>query len=97
MPRKFTPRRLQRKRSRGWRKPADSVCISRPSTFGNYCFTPGMTQDEAARAYGVWLAMQAPAAFRATVKRLLRGKHLLCWCREGTHCHGDHLLRLANE
>lgn len=26
----------------------------------------------------------------------LRGKTLMCWCKEGSPCHGDALLRLAN-
>ena len=29
------PRRLQRQRSAGWRKPAGAVCVSRPSRYGN--------------------------------------------------------------
>jgi len=27
----------------------------------------------------------------------LRGKNLGCWCKVGEPCHGDILLRLANE
>ena len=27
----------------------------------------------------------------------LRGKNLACWCREGSPCHVDTLLQLANE
>ncbi len=26
----------------------------------------------------------------------LRGKDLVCWCREGSPCHGDVLLELAD-
>lgn len=33
------PRRLQRSRSKGWRKPANAVIVCRPSRFGNP-FTP---------------------------------------------------------
>ncbi len=29
------PRRLQRKRSRGWRMPVKTRCVSRPSVYGN--------------------------------------------------------------
>jgi hypothetical protein len=31
------------------------------------------------------------------VRRELRGKVLACWCRVGATCHGDVLLRIANE
>ncbi|MCX7008873.1 MAG: DUF4326 domain-containing protein, partial [Kiritimatiellaeota bacterium] len=27
----------------------------------------------------------------------LRGKHLACWCRIGTPCHADVLLKIAND
>jgi hypothetical protein len=30
-----TPKRIQRKRTTGWRKPENTVCVSRPSIFGN--------------------------------------------------------------
>lgn len=29
------PQRVQRKRTRGWRKPPNTVCVSRPSRWGN--------------------------------------------------------------
>ena len=29
--------------------------------------------------------------------KTLRGKNLACWCKPGTACHADVLLRLANE
>lgn len=29
------PKRTQRKRTRGWRKPAGAVCVTRPSIYGN--------------------------------------------------------------
>jgi hypothetical protein len=30
-----TPRRVQRSRAKGWRMPENTVCVSRPSVFGN--------------------------------------------------------------
>ena len=30
-----TPRRIQRKRTKGWRLPSNTVCVSRPSKWGN--------------------------------------------------------------
>ena len=29
------PKRIQRKRTKGWRKPENTVCVSRPSRWGN--------------------------------------------------------------
>lgn len=31
------------------------------------------------------------------IRAALRGKTLMCWCEEGTPCHADSLLRIANE
>ena len=38
------PKRVQRKRTAGWRKPADTVIVSRPSRFGNP-FTVAMAYE----------------------------------------------------
>lgn len=38
-----------------------------------------------------------PGSTLATAARVtLRGKNLGCWCAEGSPCHGDYLLWLAN-
>lgn len=29
------PKRIQRRRSKGWRLPADAVCVTRPGRWGN--------------------------------------------------------------
>jgi Domain of unknown function (DUF4326) len=34
---------------------------------------------------------------RAVLPHELRGKDLACWCKEGTPCHADILLELANQ
>ncbi len=31
----MTPKRIQRKRAKGWRMPPNTSCVSRPSVFGN--------------------------------------------------------------
>ena len=34
---------------------------------------------------------------RAEIREFLGGHNLACWCRPGTPCHADVLLRLAND
>jgi len=34
--------------------------------------------------------------FREEIKRELRGKDLMCWCRLDHPCHADVLLEIAN-
>lgn len=73
----------------------DGVYIGRPSKFGNP-FVLGRDGDRATviARYEAWLRSQ-PALVEAA-KRELRGKNLVCWCAP-LACHGDVLLRVANE
>lgn len=58
-------------------------------------------QAEAVARHGRWLrgeiAGPRAAPDRAQIRAELGGKNLACWCREGSPCHVDHLLKLANE
>lgn len=64
------PRRIQRKRSKGWRMPENTVYVGRPGRFGNP-FRPMFAKDEtsvleAKIRYRVWLAggIEAPTGSR---------------------------------
>ncbi len=100
----MTPRRIQRKRTKGWRMPANTVYVGRPSKWGNpYAVVPpwaSMTKQKAVARYKKSLLAErarAPKAFARWIAPL-RGKNLACWCREDEpHCHADILLRLANK
>lgn len=97
-----SPRRIQRKRIKGWRMPPNTVSVCRPGKWGN----PTATAD----GYRFWLAGLNPCwTARETLdqtesRRLwilehvheLRGKNVACWCRLDEACHGDVLLELAN-
>lgn len=97
------PKRIQRRRSKGWRLPAGAVCVTRPGTFGN-----PFTGPQAVPLFAAWLAgTPASAGERFTflsdrraelLARLpeLRGKDLACWCGPDDWCHADVLLNLAN-
>lgn len=86
------PERIQRRRTKGWRMPPDAIYIGRPSRWSNpYRIGTCMVPD----------AQAAVDAFAANLPMSLdlselRGKTLVCWCRVGSPCHGDILLRLAN-
>ena len=89
--------------------PAQSV--ARPGPWGNP-FTidtvmaeTGLDKDvaqaEAVSRYGRWMRGEIEADRpRPTLDEIhagLRGKNLACWCREGSPCHVDTLLTLAND
>lgn len=104
------PLRIQRKRTKGWRKPEGAVSITRPGVFGN----PFRT----AESFRLWMAGGGVTVsdLHGTVKwgdsgytklnerreEILRrmpdllGKQLMCFCDVGEDCHGDVLAKIAN-
>lgn len=103
------PIRIQLSRKKGWRIPANSVKVSRPSKWGNP-FKIGETYPRGPMHLGRTLtvrdARHAVRLFRRWLfhqKRAeglvpeLRGKNLACWCQLNQPCHADVLLELAND
>lgn len=101
------PKRIQRKRTAGWRLPAGTISVTRPGRYGN----PFKIGQQYKNPFGdeIYFTVTADNClelFETYAKgRLakdrkwlepLRGKDLACWCREGAPCHADILLRLVN-
>jgi hypothetical protein len=86
------PHRVQLRRTKGWRMPANTVKVDRTTKWGNP-FVIGRDGDRA----------QCVARFRYEVapklasdaRRELRGHNLACWCAPGP-CHADALIEIAN-
>lgn len=102
------PIRIQRNRSRGWRRPEGALYVGRPTKWGNPCL---VGQPIGYKVDGVWhsratTAADAVAWYREMLspdsamaedaRRELRGKDLCCWCRLDQPCHADILLEIAN-
>lgn len=97
------PKRIQRKRLKGWRLPPNTVCVTRPGIFGNPWVAEHPSEPAQAAAvqnYEAWIDGKRPNVEPARRKRLLArlpelaGKDLACFCREDAKwCHGDVLLR----
>jgi hypothetical protein len=97
------PKRIQRKRTKGWKMPPNTVYVGRPSKWGNPYFIGG-------ESYGGIIIKTTSIAleeYRRLFSRIpdlavvaqqeLRGKDLACWCKEGEECHADFLLKVANQ
>jgi hypothetical protein len=106
---KRKPRRIQRQRSKGWELPENTVCVDNSTPWGNpFIHGEHGTRIGCVRLYmalmaeGVIYSIDNLHQQRASLGYVdrhineLRGKNLACWCREGTPCHGDVLLQLAN-
>lgn len=94
-----SPRRIQLRRTKGWKKPPNTVIVARPSGWGN-----PHTIGWCARCGAEHTREEAIAEFEAELDDVpvyqleqLRGKNLACWCKIGEPCHADVLLRVANE
>lgn len=104
------PMRVQLRRARGWRMPANTVKVDRSTPWGN----PFVTGTHGTQGQCVLWFMRLCAGLltisvdAACVKRQyafldyakahrgdLKGKNLACWCRAGTPCHADVLLEVA--
>jgi len=84
-------KRIQRKRTKDWRMPPNTVYVGRPSKWGN----PFKIGRDGSRGYVLylydrWLSyqlMQNPSFLEP-----LKEKDLACWCRLDEPCHADILL-----
>lgn len=98
------PRRIQRRRVRGWRMPEGAVYVGRGSKWGNPYrvgargFLAGEPFEVLDRAHAVFLfrTLVAPRIDRSALAELA-GRDLACWCPLDSPCHADILLRLANQ
>src|SRR5678815_713054 len=104
-------KRVQLRRTKGWRKPAGAVKVDRTTRWGN----PYVVDAKTALTPEHRLHLRALAVdnFRRNllglvelpqfvlpftvedVRRELRGKDLACWCKPGDSCHADVLLEVA--
>ena len=95
MPRE--PRRIQLRRTKGWRKPEGAVVVARPTKWGNP-FRDGLNRDEAVELYTEWMLRSYPGRRLAAEARFeLAGRDLACWCPDDQPCHADVLLEIANQ
>jgi hypothetical protein len=97
---------IQRKRTKGWKMPPNTLNVTRPGEWGNPHTVTYKGVD-----YGKY-AQQAVDRFerdltdgtildkqgKPLIDRIseLKGKNLACFCAIGQPCHRDVLLRLAN-
>ena len=90
----------------GWVKPDEVIYVARPNShippaiknrchqFANPFANPGRTRSEKIRAFQLYL--KGCPSLVAEAKRLLKGKHLCCWCDPPLPCHARILLEIVN-
>ena len=100
------PIRVQRQRVKGWRMPANTVYVGRPTQWGNPLavnLAVGRTLDKVLDFYRAYIENairnyrpNCEPQYRGLNIEELRGKNLACWCPLDKPCHADVLLELAN-
>lgn len=91
------PVRIQRKRTKGWKMPPNTVSVCRPHKWGNP-FKIGqwlngnqiLTTEDCLEVYKNYLAMKIDR--RELDLNELKGKNLACFCKLDQPCHADVLL-----
>jgi hypothetical protein len=101
-----SPKRIQLRRTQGWRKPEGAIVVARPSKWGNpHRIGPDVDRRTAVALFSRELrsCLDEPDgdhrdAIRAIAASLpeLAGHDLACWCPLAEPCHADVLLELAN-
>lgn len=87
------PKRVQRKRVKGWKMPENTVYVGRPTKWGNP-FRIGFeasSRGTAIEFYEEWLQEQLEKDPHFLDS--LKGKDLACWCPLDKDCHADILLK----
>ena len=94
------PQRIQRKRTKGWRMPPNTVCVDRPSKWGNpFRVEPPARESEyvvAVNRFRSALLFGNLSITTDDVRRELRGVDVAAWCKPNQPCHADVLLEVAN-
>jgi hypothetical protein len=104
-------KRIQRKRTQGYRMPKNAKYVGRPTRWGNpfdwrdylgFRTTKRQARQWAVDDYRRWLdgkIRQWPGARHRTLEHLeeLRGFDLACWCELSDACHADILIELLEE
>lgn len=107
------PKRIQRKRTKGWRMPEGAVYVGRPTKWGNpFDWREWLDSANDLKAYlpcaverERWCRERAVEEYEEAIREgtiavdvtELRGKDLACWCDRFHPCHADVLLELANK
>lgn len=92
------PHRVQRKRTKGYRSPPNTIYVGRPTRWGNPFLLTGDCQKCREIAVDLYRNMlKQNRALRLAAKKELKGFNLACFCPLDEACHADVLLEIANQ
>lgn len=101
-------KRIQRKRTKGWVMPPNTVYVGRGSIWGNP-FKGDDAVEKYQKAFNIFAAGKkllkewkdngscTAILIDPSFVKGLKGKDLACWCPLDKPCHADFLLEIANK
>jgi hypothetical protein len=86
-------KRIQRKRTKGWKMPENTVYVGRPTKYGNpyRIGDMGLTRETVVEMYEGYL--NRVLVNNPKFLDELQGKDLACWCPLDKPCHADVILK----
>lgn len=87
-------RRIQRKRTKGFKLPKGAICCSRPSEYSNPFPLSQHGLERSLQLYRRYLQIKLQQ--NPDYLEPLRGKLLACWCPLTSPCHVDCILEELN-
>lgn len=105
------PKRIQRKRVKGWRMPEGCVSVTRPGRWGNPFPVDVFGRERALELYRMWVGgewckemyphivkheLRFGVPSHNYIRMMLKGLDLACYCKPDEACHADILLEIAN-
>ena len=106
-------KRIQRRRTKGWRMPENTIYVGRPSRWGNPFSVKEFGREKAVEmfrecvennsmCYAYLDEPETTTAFNhmkyiSENIELLRGKNLACFCSLQQKCHADVLLEILSQ
>ena len=89
------PKRVQRKRTKGWKMSPNTVYVGRPTKWGNpFKIDEYNNRSDVLRRYEFWLRERLKDNLHFLDE--LKGKDLACWCPLDKPCHADVLLKFLH-
>jgi hypothetical protein len=89
------PIRVQRKRTKGWKMPENTIYVGRPTKWGNP-YVVGIVGNNAEDCV-IKFEQTMSIMLKQDAVVELKGKNLACFCRLDQPCHADVLLKIANQ
>ncbi|KKN10332.1 hypothetical protein LCGC14_1037700 [marine sediment metagenome] len=88
----MTPKRIQRKRTKGWKMPTNTISVTRPGKWGNPFKVGGTilydniieeinTSQLAVDYFENGIKFYGSPVTKEQIKKELKGKNLACWCK----------------